>query len=284
MGTRIAQGARLLVLGLVLLALALGFELLWLARNPTADGGMVLAIGRLGLRVELSRPAFEAFALAAGMLALGCVAWAYFAARGALRVPGGVSWGRLALAAALFLACALPLNRLIGWADGKLVRLAHYNADWYRRSFFRELSLVSARRLFWLAAVLVLGAWLLKRHGGSWCARLSRALEAVVRAPRRLVLALAAALFLTLALAYTFWVTRGLPDYADAHGYMFQARCMAAGHLTSPLPADQDFFNPWHCPHPTDMGIIFVGNRWLFCGLPFGLHPVHEAGPEGIPA
>ena len=83
----------LLWLGLLLLALALGFEMLWLARNPQPDGGMVFSIGRLGLRLTLSRAGFEAFALAAGALALGSVAWAFFAARSGLGGVGGEGEG-----------------------------------------------------------------------------------------------------------------------------------------------------------------------------------------------
>ena len=169
----------------------------------------------------------------------------------------------------LLVACAVPLNRLIGWADGRLMWLAHYNSEWYRRAWSRELALVSARRLFWLAAVVALGAWLLRRPCGRWCQRVSGALEAVARAPRKLVVGLAAAAFLALALAYVWRVGHGEPDYPDAHGYLFQARGMAAGLLTSPVPASADFFDPGRCPHPTQMGFVFIGGRWFFCGLPF---------------
>ncbi len=268
-----SQGRRLPWLGLCFAALAVGCELLWLARNPTAAGGMEFTVHRLGLRVRLSQGAFEAAAAAAAVLAIGCVVWAFLAARAALPASTPHSafrvrrWG---LAAGLFVLCTIPLHLAIGWADGAVSPWAHFGAEWQRRALFRELVFSTSRQLIWLAALLALGAWLLRGPCGRLCERVSRALEAIARAPRKLVVALGCAAFLALALAYTAGVTRGLPDNPDAYGYMFMARTYASGRLWSPLPADQEFFSPRQCPHPVDLGYVFLKDRWFYCPTPFG--------------
>ena len=263
---------RLLWLGLGLGAAAAVLEVLWLARDPQPDGGMVFAVGRLGLRLALPRSAFEALAVAAAAAGVACAVWAFRAASRALlpEGAGAPSRGRELAALALLLVLALPLHMAIGWADGHLARNAAYNAEWHRQRLFRELALGSSRQLLWLGALLALGAWLALRPSGRWSGGVSRACEAAARAPRGALVALACAAFLGIALAYTATVTRGLPDYLDAHGYAFQARSFASGRLWSPLPADQDFFNPRHCPHPADVGFVFLQDRWFFCGPPFG--------------
>lgn len=255
--------------GVLCFAAAAFFEFLWYARRP-GDRGMVFAVRRAGLEVQLSPARYEAFAAAAAGTALAgvlaAVAWArravWDASGRGMRKP---LW-RHAVALGALVACAAPTHMLIGWASGKLHYFAYYNSQWYREMFFRELGLVSTARLFWLAAAIALAAYGLKRP--SQGRGLARLLDVLQRVPRPVLVLAASAFVAGLALWVSLGMLRGEAHYNDAQGYYFQAKTFAAGRLWSPLPGGQEFFDPRVGPAGTGVVFAFMGDRWFFVAPP----------------
>jgi len=258
----------LLWLGLLLAVAALALEFLWMARSPADAGGMAFAVRRLGLRLELSRGAYEALASAAAAGALGGVAVAVLLSRRAAGASGGAGVWRWALGLVALVVCAVPLNRLVAWAAGGVHVFQALGPEWERRLFFRELGLYSSRQLLWLGALVALGTCLLvgrRRWPSRW---LSHGLGRVNRLPHGLLVAAGGALVAVLAAGYSLAMLEGQPHYADAAVYLYQAKTFAAGRLWSPLPGGQEFFDPALCPAPGNPSFAFIGDRWFGVQLP----------------
>jgi len=279
-----ARGRGLLWLGVAFAVAGAVVDFLWYARRPGAGEGVVFAVRRAGLVVKLSAGQFAAFATAVFAAALASVIVAFLLARHAVRIAEcgmgkaecsetpnpqlptpstacRAAW-RWVVALAALVVCAVPTYMLLGWADGRLSAFRHYDAAWYRASFFRELGLVSAARLFWLGGVVALGGYGLTRPWGGLA--VSRLLGAVERVPRWVLVAGASGLVTVLALAVALGMLRGEPHYNDANGCYYQAKTFAAGRLWSPLVGGREFFDPNMCPHPAGVGFAFVGDRWFF--------------------
>lgn len=265
---------RLLWEGLALAALAVGFELLWLARSPMPDGGMAFEIRRLGLRLAPPRVAYEAFAAIAAAATTALAVRAFLAARRAFRghqagegaTPSPI--GRQAVALALFLLFALPFFMAVCWVDGRVNYMVFYGAEWFRRLLFKELGLVVTARMLWLGALLSLGAWLARRPPARWSGAVADALAAVARLPRWAVVGACALALCGMAVAFSLGAQRGEPFFVDAVQYFFQAKLFAAGRVWAPLPFSADFLDPRQCPHPMSLGMIFLEDRWFIVGLP----------------
>jgi len=253
---------RLLWLGLLVAIAAGALDCLWLARNPTPDGGMVFALRRLP-RLALSRALYEAFAIAAALLGLAAVALSLFS----LPISNQQSAIRNRLLALLVVAlCALPLHLAISWADG---------AQGARHQFFRTLGLVAAPRLFWLAALLALGAWLLRFRISDFGFRIS--ISNQQSAIRNCFVAGAALATAALAVAFSLKVLGGQPHFNDATAFFFQAKTFAAGRLSSPSLGMRPFLDPGLCPWPGQPTYAFVGERWFCVALP-GAPLLYAAG------
>jgi hypothetical protein len=269
MDERPTSTSRLAWLGLVLLAAALLYEFLWLARKPMG-ADLAFVVNRLGLKVVLRRGFYEVFAFGSVLLAACCVAAAWVAARHALGQAGAPArGGRLALAAAVVLVFASPLHYAVSWADGRLYELKVYDAAWSREQFLKELGLLASARLLWLAAVLAVGGYLLATPRRWPSAPLAAAVSLCGRVPRWLLVVAAAGVVTVLAAAFVGGVLGGVPLYPDAGPYYFQARTFAAGRLWSPLVGGREFFDPALCPYPGGTPFAFLTDRWFCVGLPF---------------
>ena len=263
--------------GLALLAAAAGFECLWLARAPTTDGGMAFAARRLGLRLVLSPVAYEAFAVASAVAALGFVVASFAMARRAMRRAGRVrsegGGGRLAVAFVVLVAGSLPLHHLVGWAAGGLRPVWAVGAAWERASFFKHLGSATVGFL-WLAPVVSLGAHLLLTPWRWPSGAIARGLARLSELPRALLVAVAAATVGLLALGVSLRSLGGHPWYPDAATYFHQAKTFVAGRVSSPLYGGREFFDPeWELTTRASGYVFQEGSggregRWFSVGQP----------------
>jgi len=274
------DGSVLLLCGLLFAGAAALFDFLWLAREPR-DGGMAFAVRRLGLRLVLSAPRFEAFALTAALAAVACAIAAFVLARRAIGPAGATRGGarpwRRAAALSVLLVCVVPLHRALGWAAGGLELTATLDGAWERVHFFRLLGLESAPRLLWLAAALALGGHLLVTRRRWPSGALAALVSRLERLPRALLVSAAAAAVVGLAAAYSLGVLQGQPHYQDATLYYCQAKAFASGRLWSPLLGGREFFDPLLCPVAGNAVFLFRGDHWAAAGLP-GAPLLYAAG------
>jgi len=270
MGTKGRGRGWTLMVGVGCGVLALTYEFLWVAREPHADG-LAFVVRRLGIHVVLGHYVADAFAFASLAIAIGCVAASWLAVRRVVfgRWGGWSARGSLAFAGAMLvlLFFAVPWHHVAGWVHDGLYKERFYDAAWSRGQFLKEAGLGSAARLFWAAALVGLGGFVVTgfslrppRLAGrlaNWIVRHSLAFSAV-----------AAGTLGLLAGLYTLTVLRGEPLHPDAGAYYFQAKVFASGKLTSPLRGGREFFDPTLFPAPSGCPFAFVGHRFFCVGLP----------------
>ncbi len=266
----------LLWLGIAFALAAAFAEFLWLAREPGEGSGMTFAIRRLRLTIRLAPAVFEATVLGSMAVALAFVIAAWRTGRRALASADAQSangkrqtamW-RPALGAAVLLLFTLPLHRALSWAAGGLQPVRGLDAAWERRYFFREVASATLPQLFWLAAALALGAWLVltRRRWGSGA--LAAWLGRLAGARRWLVVGAAAGTTALLAAAVLLGIQKGQPQHNDAGVYVFQAKTLAAGRLTSPLVGGREFFDPAMCGGAASYAFDEGRHSWYGVGAP----------------
>ncbi|MBM4039387.1 MAG: glycosyltransferase family 39 protein [Planctomycetes bacterium] len=288
---------RLALLGLAFLGVAVLCDAAWFTRSVGEKGGMAFGVRRLGLRLDLSQAQFDALAIAMAVAGLAGVAIAFPAARRALATCHSPLAALPWLAAALlFVAVSLPWHHVIGRAVEGLRPEAELNSAWARVRLSRELALTAAPRLFWLAALVALGAWAMRLPRCGLCDAMARAVGRLRALPlvggasvpragrRRLACVVAAALTLTvLAVAFIRGVHGGKPCFPDASVYYYQAKTFAAGRVASPLVGGKGFFDAAQVSHlhlahsghvrnedvtPVAGSFVVAGDRWFSVGLP----------------
>jgi hypothetical protein len=87
----------------------------------------------------------------------------------------------------------------------------------------------------WLLSAFALGAWIVARRGGPPAAPIrTRSARGALVVPA----VLAAAAVLAVTLVGTYWIMHSTPLSMDEYAAAFQARILASGRLTAPVPAE----------------------------------------------